>query len=115
MTLQTVADYVAEARVLLQDQVVDYRYADAEILSALNMAFLEARRLRPDMFMLTPTVIPSYSTVNATVVAIDPQYAMSLLYYIVGMMNLRDQEDSQDQRASALMAKFVAQLLSINS
>ena len=48
--LDTVADYVNYARVLLQDQVNSpYRYPDADLLMALNMAFPEAKKLRPEM------------------------------------------------------------------
>jgi hypothetical protein len=50
-TLETVADYVDDARVLLLDQVQPYRYDDTSLLTALNVALLEGRRLRADLFV----------------------------------------------------------------
>lgn len=116
MALNTVAEFVEQTRVLLQDTVADYRYPTNEIIMALNMGLLEARRLRPDLFIETATEIPSYETDGTddnTAVAIDQQYRMGLLYYMVGMINLRDEEDTQDARAAALMNKFTTQLLAI--
>ena len=47
-TLDTVQDYITDARVLLQDLISPYRYDDPSLLTALNVALLEARRLRAD-------------------------------------------------------------------
>lgn len=114
--LATVADYLSEARTLLQDTVVPYRYSDADIVSGLNLGFLEARRLRPDIFRDIPSTVPSYSSVSPSdAVVMDAQYRSALLYYVVGHTNLRDQEESQDQRASAFLNKFVSQMLSVTA
>ena len=48
--LTTVQQYVTDARVQLLDTVFPYRYSDPELLQAMNMALLEARRMRPDLF-----------------------------------------------------------------
>ena len=50
MALDTVQDYVSAARVLLQDTVAPYRYSDADMIAELNLAILEAKRVRPDLF-----------------------------------------------------------------
>jgi hypothetical protein len=115
VAIGTVSELVVEARVLLQDVITPYRYSDANLLAGLNAGMLEARRLRPDMFLITPSAVASYSTVDSTAVDIDQQYRMSLLYYIVGHTHLQDNETAEDNRASAFLNKFVSQLLSVPS
>lgn len=116
--LDTVADYVADARVLLQDTVEPYRYATAELVENLNLGLLEMRRLRPDVMMSTfRSSLPKYTTTNTstTNVVCDVQYRMALLYYICGMAQLRDDEATQDNRASIFLNKFVSQMLTIGA
>ena len=48
-------------------------------------------------------------------VSFDPMYRQSLVYYMVGRMQLRDDEGTTDARAGALLTKFTAQLLTIAS
>ena len=119
MPLGTVQEYVDEARVLLQDGVVPYRYADAELLSGLNLAVYEARRLRPDIFLTTSLTastafsVTTYSTVDTTAVAVDIMYRVAILYYILGHAQKRDEEDVTNTRANDYMARFTAKLLSL--
>lgn len=111
MAIGTVSELITQARVLLQDTIVDYRYSDAELLVALSMAMLEARRIRPDLFIDDLDDVPTYSANDNTVIAIDQQYRPGLLYYVVGMAQLRDDDQATDQRAGALLGRFTAQLL----
>lgn len=113
--LDTVADYVADARVLLQDAVEPYRYPSAELVENLNLGLLEMRRLRPDLMMTTfRSSIPKYSISSpTTAVACDVQYRMALLYYICGQAQLRDAEEMQDGRALAFLNRFTAQMLTL--
>lgn len=115
MALDTVQDYVVEVRRLLQDTVVPYRYSDTNMVSALNMGLLEARRLRPDLFMSSGlrNAVPDFSTVSMTEVRMDPQYRPALVYYMAGQTQLMDEETTQDARASVFLNKFVSQLLTI--
>lgn len=117
--LDTVGDYIIEARRLLQDEYAPYRYEDDDLVDGLNMAMAEARRLRADLFVPLKFVIPffvSTGTIDkAAKVAIDPMYRSAFMYYIVGRMQLRDDEATTDQRSMAMMSKFTAQLLSIAS
>lgn len=117
MTLQTVADYVARARVLLQDEIAPYRYTDLDLVEGLNMALNETRRLRPELLRaFFSTEPPSFTTASLLVdVPMDPQYRQSLLYYIVGHVQMRDDEVTQDSRAVVMLNKFVAQMLTIQS
>lgn len=110
--LDTVADYVRETRTLLQDQVIPYRYTDPELLSALNLGMLAARKLRSDLFLGVASV-PAYSAVDTTPVAMDQQYRLPFVYFMTGHAQLRDEEDTQDARAAAFIGKFTAQLLSL--
>ena len=115
--LDTVGDYLEETRVLLMDTRVPYRYPDDEIVSALNIGLQEAYRLRADLFLRALDFdVPTFSAASPSVpVPIDIGYRQSLVYYMVGRIQLRDQEDSTDQRSGALLQKFVGQLLTIQS
>jgi hypothetical protein len=117
MALDTVQDYVNRARVLLQDQVVPYRYPDTDFVESLSEGIMEARRLRPDILRgYLRTTLPSYSTSSMSAsVDIDPQYRTAFVYYICGQAQLRDDENTQDSRSAAFLNKFVSQLLNIQA
>ena len=112
MSIRTVTGLIAQARVLLLDTIVPYRYSDAELLEALNTSLLEARRLRPDLFIGTVdgTTIPEYVTVDATAIAIDIMFLNAILYFVVGHAQLRDEEETTDSRVSAFFKSFRAKL-----
>lgn len=118
--LDTVGQYLEESRRLLQDEYTPYRYPDDDLIDALNIALLEARRLRADLFLPTfaiPWFDPTKTTSPdlAVAVPIDPMYRQSLVYYMVGRAQLRDDEATVDARAASLMTKFTAQLLTVQS
>jgi len=117
MALDTVQDYIERARVLLQDQVEPFRYPDADLVEALNMAILETRRLRPELLSsFFRQSLPDFDAGNQTApVPIDPQYRTAFVYYICGHAHLRDDEITQDSRASAFLNKFTAQMLTIQA
>jgi hypothetical protein len=117
--LETVGQYIEECRRLLQDEISIYRYPDDDIVDGLNIALQEARRLRADLFIPVNFAVPWFSpsgTINtAAPVPMDPMYRSSLVYYIVGRMQLRDDEPTTDSRAAALLLKFTQQMLVIAS
>jgi len=117
MALDTVQNYVDRARILLLDEVEPYRYSTASLVEALNLGILEIRRIRSDVLLsYFRTSLPEFSTTDMTeAVPIDVQYRTALLYYIVGHSHLRDEENTQDSRATAFLNKFTAQLLTIAS
>lgn len=117
MALVTVGDYITRVRTLLQDAIAPYRYPDADLVDGLNAGITESRRLRPDMwFNLAPGKLPQYSASTETaIVAIDQIYGMAFCYYVVGLMQLRDAEDTQDPRALAFISKFSASLQATGS
>lgn len=115
MALDTVQDYVDRARVLLLDTLSPYRYEDADLVEALNMGVMEARRLRPELFKAYfRTSLPEFSTGNMSqAVDIDPMLRSAFVYYICGQAQLRDDENVQDGRAALFLNKFTSQLLQI--
>lgn len=107
--LDVASKLMHHARTLLQDMIPPYRYSDADLVSYMNMAFANARRLRPDLFLNNPTDIPWFSETDdltAAVINIDQQYRLALVYFMVGQATLRDEEDVQDARAVAFMNIF---------
>lgn len=117
MALDTVQDYVDRARVLLLDQIEPYRYETADLVEALNMGILEARRLRPDLLKsYFRSSLPDFSAAAmGDSVPIDPQYRVAFVYYICGNAQLRDDENNQDSRSAAFLNKFVAQMTNIQA
>jgi hypothetical protein len=117
MALDTVQDYLDRSRALLQDTIEPYRYGDDLLVSALNLAIMEARRIRPDMFeSYLGSALPEYSTASLTDdVDIDVQYRSAFMYYMVGHAQLEDQEDNSDARATVFLNKFTAQLRTIEA
>lgn len=114
--LETVQDYITAARALLQDTKTGaYRYDDFSFVLALNLSFLEMKRLRPDMFV-REKVLPAYTTsALSAAVDLDPAYRMAALYYMCGHIQLRDDEATEDQRASIFLNKFTSQMLTVAS
>jgi len=116
--LGTVGQVLAESRVLLQDQFTPYRYPDKDIVEGINIALAEVRRLRPDL-LLPAFTIPYFDTsgtIDATKpIGLDSMYRSSLVYYVVGRMQLRDDENTTDARAASLLNKFVSQMTQIVS
>lgn len=134
-TLVTVADYVTQARSLLQDTTAQgsisgsYRYSDDDIITALNMAMYEIARVRADMLiestyrkttatrmtLAAPTITAYSSADQSPTIPIPDAYRLPLLYFIVGYVQLRDAEDVQDARASQFINKFAAQLMAVQA
>jgi hypothetical protein len=116
VALDTVQDYVTEARVLLQDSAPPYRYTDPELVAELNLAILEAKRVRPDLFFAYrgknpyPTFVASSMT---DPVPFEDVYRPALTYYLVGKATLRDEEDTDDKRGIGMVQKFTAQLITL--
>lgn len=112
--LDTVGDYIAEARVLLQDTVAtSYRNPDTEIKSAIGLGILEMRRLRPDLFVFGTTPNIKSDTPNATAIGVEEPHRLSLLYFTVGQVGLKDEEEGAEARSGSFMRSFVAKLLSV--
>jgi len=117
MALDTVTDYVAQARALLQDTMSPVRYPDSDIIDALNLSLLEARRLRPDLFLGTSPGTLSVTSIGGTnavpMSTIDEQYRVPLLYFVVGHTLERDEEDGSEMRSQRYKMQFVGKMLAL--
>lgn len=109
--LDSVQDYVEQARIELQDNVLPYRYSDEEIVAALNLTLMEARRIRPDLFLYKGAdSVPVFLKKDTTVVRMELPFRLAILYGLMGYVITRDQEDVQDTRATGFMATFASLL-----
>lgn len=117
MALDTAQDYIDRARALLLDTVLPYRYSTADLVEYLNQGMLEARRLRPELFLGSfASALPEFESADLSeAVPIDPMYRVAFVYYICGQAQLRDEENTQDTRAAAFLNKFTSQMLTIQS
>ena len=117
MALDTVANFITEARGLLLDEAVPYRYSDASLVSALNMAIEESYRLRPDMWLsFFELPLPQYLVAAPTDVVVIPKgFKTAFLFFITGHIQLRDAEDVSDARAGSLLSAFANKLLTVPS
>lgn len=112
-TLETVSDYLSDARTLLQDTIQPYRYDDPSLLVAFNTTILEARRLRPDLFVFRHGCdnVPSFNANDNEEFHMEPPFRLAFVYGIVAHALMRDQEDIEDSRASTFMEAFNSMLI----
>jgi hypothetical protein len=103
-----------------------YRYSDDNIVSVLNLAMGEISRVRSDLFMDAkyqrplPSSSPIddgmpglYTSINqAATVTVPRQYYQSVLWYIEGILQWQDMDDTQDVRAQMFHQKFLSAILS---
>lgn len=109
MAYSNVIDYLTEAQALVQD-VGAVRYSTSRYLAALNSGLAEGYRLRPD-FWRTRTEPVQYEIGQINEPLDWPKaYAMPLLIYIVGHIELTDAQGNEDARAATLMSAMVAKL-----
>jgi len=108
--VNTIQDYITSARIQMQDTTADPRYPDEQYKLALDLAFDEAYRLRPDLFIRNE-VVSVVSSPLSTPVPVPRGYQSAFLYYMCGHVQLQDNEDTTDSRASVFLNKFVAQLM----
>ncbi len=109
--LATVTDYINDARVLLQDLIAPFRYDDPSLLTALNVTLFEARRIRPDLFVLRrrspgEPEVPQFNQNQGQPVPMEHQFRLGILHGMVGFAFERDQDDIQDTRAAVFLKTF---------
>jgi len=109
---------IAQVRTLLQDVSLEgseYRYSDDSLMMNLNMGLLEMYRMRPDIFLAEYFTVPQYTVGQFdNTIPIEQQFVPSLVYYVVGMTQLRDDEGTQDQRAGIFLSKFTSMLMAVS-
>ena len=106
---RTVADVFAQARGLLQDRRVPYRYPDADLLACLNEAISETQRLRPDLFVGRAAAGTPLLTTTDTL-PIHDMFFSPLVSFVAGRIELRDDTFTNDGRASSLVTMFYGAL-----
>jgi hypothetical protein len=108
---------IAQVRTLLQDVSLDggeYRYSDDSLITNLNMGLLEMYRMRPDIFLAEYFTVPQYTVGQFdSTIPIEQQFVPSLVYYVVGLAQLRDDEGTQDSRAGSFLSKFTSMLMAV--
>lgn len=131
---KTIDDVVTEVRQVLNDQLVPYRYSDNWVLQVLNTALREVYRLRPDAYIgnfttgvLGSNLVNTYSIadlqvangvanplppVPATPFPIDDRlFYGPVVFYVIGRIELNDDEFADNNRAMSLLQAFRAQLI----
>lgn len=120
---KTLDDLVGEIRLMLKDRRLPYRYAQADIVEAINTAFREVQRLRPDAFLGCCSdanggtiAMPDYTEadiglVTPTAFPIDEMFYMAVVFHVVGKIQLGDDEFAVDNRAMTLLAAFRRDLI----
>ncbi len=124
--MSTYQDLLDEARGFVNDAETPYRDEDATYIRHINRGLQEIGRVRPDaLFALfsantlnVPVVIESGSpTGNQVLISadfqLDMQFYPPLLSYVVGMIELKEDEFTDDGRAITLITAFRNSLLSV--
>lgn len=107
---------IYESRVTLQDgDETCYRYSDSMLLNALNRGLNDLERIRPEAYYERGGV-PEITEQNwATTVALelDMRFYEPLMWYVVGQMDLSEDEYVQSGRAAANLERFRTQVLRV--
>ncbi len=128
---KTLDDLVTEVRQIINDRQAPYRYADSWVLGKVNAALRELYRLRPDAYIgnfvtgtLVSNVMNTYSAadlqsapvppVPATPLPVDDRLFFSpLVFYVVGILEVADDEFADTNRAMTLLQAFRSQLVGV--
>jgi hypothetical protein len=106
-----VSAVITGARDILQDKVAPYRYPDESLIEIVNEGMLEARRIRPDLFIGRLSADLALVTSLSDPMPLPQQFYGPLKNYVVGRAEMRDDEFTNDKRATTLYGAFMAALL----
>lgn len=98
------------ARVTLQDVAGD-RYTDPQMIGFINDAIVEARTLRPDLFVYEYGTATPQVTVVGDTIPLPDQFFTALCYYIAGRAEMRDDEFALDGRAMTFTKALASKLI----
>lgn len=125
---RTYANLITEARQLVNDAVEPLRDEDSVYITHVNRGLHEMSRIRPDALfdrfagnaLNVPVLIesgaPDYDENEVTLGAEfqpEMQFYGPLLAYIVGMIEIKEDEFSEDSRAVAMITAFRNALLAV--
>lgn len=112
--MRTAQDAITETRIILQDTVEPYRYPTSDLVRYLNNGMYELKRIRPDVFL-------NYCNKDLPQFIDDPDdfeeelpfstiFFQSMVLFITGYAEIRDDEYAVDSRAALLLGAFTTQL-----
>lgn len=125
-TTKTLDDAVAEIREIINDSNAAFgRFTDAQVLQKINTALREVYRYRPDAWIgnFTQGVftnngqIPTYDETDLGLLPPTPWpcddrlFFSPVVFYVAGMLDITDDEFSDDGRAMTLLTAFRNQLI----
>lgn len=110
---RTLGMCVSEVRGQLNDTVVPYRVSDADLYIYLNDALLQARRFRPDLFVMGFTGgLPLYLPANAGLpFPVAEEYFPAFVQYVVASAETRNDTYVTEGKATLMAQGFVNNLL----
>lgn len=121
---RTIGDVVSDIRLLLKDEDSDnYRYSDDVVYRMINNAMSDIRRLRPDVFLPSTFSTSSLLTAptqytsadNGVAFPIEETYVTAVIDYVVGYINMGDDEYVADGTATSYGAKLAQKLIGIGA
>lgn len=128
---KTLDDLVSEVRQIINDKQTPYRYSDAWVIAKINSALRQLYRLRPDAYIgnfttgvLSSNVMNTYSPLDLQTAAVPPVPATPLpvddrlffsplLFYVVGILEVADDEFADDNRAMMFLQAFKTALIGV--
>lgn len=132
---KTLDDLVNECRLTVNDQQYPYRYADSTVILKINTALREVYRYRPDAYIgnfttgvLSANLANTYAKtdlqnydgaanptppVPVTPFPLDDRLFFGpIVFYVIGLLELGDDEFADNNRAMTLLTAFRGMLIS---
>lgn len=120
--VKTIDDAINEARLIINDARVPFRYADTSMISHLNTALAEVYRYRPDAYIgnfttatLGSNSVTAYATsdlgLNVAFPLDNRIFFSAVVAYIAGRAELSDDEFTDNSRAAIMLAAFRQNLI----
>mgnify|MGYP003628572102 CR=1 FL=1 len=102
-----ISDFIAVVRELLKDEEVGaYRYTDESLVRILNVGITVLRDKRPDAFFITQKMVVYTVSDFTKEFPLPINFFSPMAYFVTGYAELRDDEYSDDSRATSLISKF---------
>lgn len=122
-TKKSIDDAFVEIRAIVNDSDKE-RFTDTLLMTKFNTALREVYRYRPDSLignfvqgvfsrnpMLTFSVDDDLAQIPPTDFPVDELYFAPLTFYVAGMLDLSDDEFSDDNRAMTMLTSFRSMLI----
>lgn len=106
---RTVGNMVTRVQEILQDDGT--RYPASQLIGYMNDAVIEARSIRPDLFIGVFAAPIADVTDLAAAFPLPDQFFPAVCFYVSGRAELRDDEFAVDGRAMTLLSSFGKKLV----